>query len=46
MKRRRFIVVLMLAGLLGCGKKGRPKRLDGSTTIRIHPEKTKNKGQS
>jgi predicted small lipoprotein YifL len=36
----------LLAGVAACGKKGRPKRPDGSSGIKIDPEKLKKKGQS
>jgi predicted small lipoprotein YifL len=46
MTRRDFILALVLAGLSACGKKGPPKRLDGSTEKRTDPDKLKKKGRS
>jgi len=46
MTRRGLILALALAGLLACGKKGPPKRLDGSTGMRTDRDKLKKKGRS
>ena len=46
MTRRGLILALAFAGLSACGRKGLPKRLDGSTGMREDEDKLEKKGQS
>ncbi len=50
MTGRRTVLTWLLSGagvatLVACGKKGPPKRPDGSTGMKIDPEKLKKKRQ-
>ena len=45
MTRRDLILAFALAGLSACGKKGPPKRIDGSTGKGTDLDKLKKKGR-